>query len=57
VLAIEPKRKGYEPDVSPENGRSEENEKRTNQIFVSTLDQTTHDIINQSTERHLPVLL
>jgi hypothetical protein len=31
----------------PENGRGEEKERKTNQISVSALDQTTHDIANQ----------
>ena len=35
------------PMFPPENGRREENEKKTNQISVSTLDQATHDIANQ----------
>jgi hypothetical protein len=34
------------PMFPPENGRCEENEKKTNQISVSALDRTTHDIIN-----------
>jgi hypothetical protein len=35
------------PMFPPENGRCEENEKKTNQISVSALDRTTHDIVNQ----------
>jgi hypothetical protein len=35
------------PMFPPANGRNEENTKRTNQISVSTLDRTTHDIVNQ----------
>jgi hypothetical protein len=35
------------PMCMPENRCGEENKKRTNQISVSTLDRTTHDIVNQ----------
>jgi hypothetical protein len=35
------------PMCSPENGRGEEKERKTNQISVSALDRTIHDIANQ----------
>jgi hypothetical protein len=35
------------PMFPPENGRSEKNEQKTNQISVSALDRATHDIANQ----------
>jgi hypothetical protein len=35
------------PMCLPESSCSEENKKRPNQISVSTLDRTTHDIVNQ----------
>jgi hypothetical protein len=35
------------PMFPPENRCGEENKKRTNQISFSTLDRTTHDIVNQ----------
>jgi hypothetical protein len=35
------------PMFPPENGRSQENEKKTDQISVAALDRATHDIANQ----------
>jgi hypothetical protein len=35
------------PMFPPENGRSQENEKKTNEISVAALDRATHDIANQ----------
>jgi hypothetical protein len=35
------------PMFPPENEPAEKNEKKTNQISVSALDQATHDIVNQ----------